>query len=78
MFIVKELVPLSFVKHKFSKILFLKQNPWLNFPSRQKFIRHDLLPRIAKMTKEMFVSPSLVSYNTCIVRFDLWMFEGRC
>jgi hypothetical protein len=36
MFIVKELVLLSFVKHKFSKILFLRQNPWLNFPSRQK------------------------------------------
>lgn len=42
MFIVKELVFLSFVKHKISKILFLRQNLWLNFPSRQKFLRHDL------------------------------------
>jgi hypothetical protein len=28
------------------------------------------------MTKERFVSPSLVSYNICIVSFDLWMSKG--
>jgi hypothetical protein len=28
------------------------------------------------MTKERFVSPSLVSCNTCIVSFDLWISKG--
>jgi hypothetical protein len=28
------------------------------------------------MTKERFVSPSLVSCNICTISFDLWMSKG--
>ncbi len=75
LFIAKELVPLSFVEGPFFRRLFLRQNPWLTFPSRQK-LKHDILPRIAKRTKERFVSPTLHSYNTCTVSFNLWMSRG--
>ncbi len=35
-----------------------------------------ILPRVAKKTKENFVSPSFASCNTCIMSFDLWMSRG--
>jgi hypothetical protein len=76
LFITKDLhvLLLSFV-HFFFKRLLLRQNLQLNFPSKQK-LEHDLLLRIVKMTKERFVSSSLVSCNTCIVSFDLRMSKG--
>jgi hypothetical protein len=39
-------------------------------------LRHDILPRIAKRTKERFVSPTFDSYNTCTVSFNLWKSRG--
>ncbi len=68
-------MPLSFVEAPFFKRLVIRKNPCLTFPSRQK-LKHDILPRIAKRTKERFVSPTLHSCNTCIVFFNLWMSRG--
>jgi hypothetical protein len=41
LFIIKELVPLSFDEVLFFRRLVLRKNPQLNFSSRQKF-KHDL------------------------------------
>jgi hypothetical protein len=68
-------VPLSFVEAPFFRRLVLKQNPWLTFPFRQK-LRHYILPRIAKRTKERFIFPTLHSCNTFTVSFNLWMSRG--
>ncbi len=47
LFIAKELVPLSFVEAPFFWRLVLKQNPHLNFPSRQVLvIVNEILPKI--------------------------------
>ncbi len=42
---------------------------------KQKF-KNKPLSVITKQTKEMFISPTLHSCNTCIVSFDLWMSRG--
>jgi hypothetical protein len=68
-------MPLSFVEAPFFRILFLRQNPYFNFPSRQ-LLREGLLPRLAKKTKENFVFPSFASCNTCTISFDLWLSRG--
>ncbi len=36
-------------------------------------MKHDILLGIVETTKERFVSPTLDSYNTCTISFDLWM-----
>jgi len=49
--ITKELVPLSLVESPFFRRLIPRQNLWLIFLFMQK-LRHDILPRIVKRTKE--------------------------
>jgi len=61
--VVKKLAPLPFVEAPFFKRLVLRQTPCLNFPSKQ-VLKEVLMPRVAKKTKENFVSPSLASCNT--------------
>jgi len=68
-------MPLSFVEAPFFRRLFLRQNPYFNFPSKQ-VLREGLLLRVAKKTKENFVSPSFASCSTCTMSFDLWMSIG--
>jgi len=68
-------MPLSFVEAPFFRRLFLRQNPYFNFPSRQ-VLREGLLPRVAKKSKKNFVSPSFASCSTCTMSFDLWMSIG--
>ncbi len=58
--IVKKLVPLPFVEAPFFERLVLRQTFLLNFPSR-RVLKEVLMPRVAKKTKENFVSPSLAS-----------------
>jgi hypothetical protein len=53
--IAKKLVPLLVVEATFFRRLIIRQNPWLNFPSRQKF-RNELLPIIIEQIKERFFS----------------------
>jgi hypothetical protein len=75
MLTTKELVPLSFVETPIFKKLLWRQNPRLNFLLKQMF-KHDIVLRIIEMTKERFVSPSLMSCNICTIPFDLWMSRG--
>jgi len=65
-------MPLSFVEAPFFRRLFLRQNPYFNFPSKQ-VLKEGLLPKVAKKTKENFVSPSFALCSICIMSFDLWM-----
>jgi len=72
LFIAKELVSLYFVEALFFMRLILKQNSRLNFPLRQVLV-NDILPRMAKLTKDKYVYWSLESCHSCIVSFHLWM-----
>jgi len=63
------------VEAPFFRKLVLKQNLYLNFPSKW-VSRNDLLPKVAKKTKENFVSISFASCNICTMSFDLWMVKG--
>jgi hypothetical protein len=72
LFITKELVFLSFVEVRFFKKLIQRQNPQLNFPSKEKF-KNELLLMITERTKKTFVYLALQSCNTCTISFDLWM-----
>jgi hypothetical protein len=74
LFIVKDLVPLSFVKAPFFQRLILRQNPCFNFPFSRVLVNEVLLTSTEKM-KENYISSTLESYNTCMVSFDLWMFR---
>ncbi len=72
LFIVKELVPLSFVEAPFFRRLILRQHPCFNFPSSWVLINEVLL-KITKKMKEKYIFSTLESCNTCMVSFDLWM-----
>ncbi len=69
-------MPLSFAQAPYFKRLVLRQNSQLNFPLKQQLKDVNLLLRMAKRTKEKFVSLTLDSCITCTSRFDLWMFQG--
>jgi hypothetical protein len=74
--IAKELVPLSFVETPFFQRLVLKQNPHLNFPSRQVLV-NEILLKITKKTKKKYIFSVLESCNISIVSFDLWMSRAK-
>ncbi len=75
MFIAKKLM-LSFVEAPFLKKLILKQNPCINFPSRRILV-NDILPRMAELTKDKYVSSLFESCHSCIVSFDLWISRAK-
>jgi hypothetical protein len=63
------------VEAPFFRKLVLKQNLHFNFPLK-RVSRKGLLPKVAKKTKENFVSISFASCITCTMSFDLWMLKG--
>ncbi len=72
LFVVKELVSLSYIEAPCFGGLLLKHNPCFNFPSKQVFV-NEILHRIIKKTKEKHVYSTFESCNSCIVSFELWM-----
>jgi hypothetical protein len=76
LFIVKELVPLSFVEAPFLRTLIFKQNPHFFFPSRHQLMNHILL-KLAKKTKTNLIFEVLEACDTYTLSFDLWMSKGR-
>jgi hypothetical protein len=54
--------------------LVLKENLHFKFPSKRVSTK-GLLPKVAKKTKDNFVSISLTSCNTCTMSFDLSMLK---
>ncbi len=74
--ILKEFVPLSFAQATYFKRLVLRQNSQLNFPLKQQLKDVNILLRMAKRTKEKFVSLALDSCITWTSSFDLWMSQG--
>jgi hypothetical protein len=74
--IAKELVPLSFVEVPFFRRLVMRQNPCLVFPSRQALL-NNILPRLAKQTKERFILSTLKSCHSCTISFDIWISKAK-
>jgi hypothetical protein len=64
------MVPLSFVEAPWRLVMRKKFNLkfWFKW-----IIVNEILPRMVEKTKEMYISSSLESCNSCTVSFDLWM-----
>jgi hypothetical protein len=70
--IVKNHLPLQFVKNSWLKILSMHLFPRIIFPSKKKFV-NELLPGLVEKTKQLYVLPILVECHFAITSFDVWM-----
>jgi len=73
--IVKNNLPIQFVKSMWLKCLIFCLFPKLNFPSRRQFSQ-DILLGLVEKTNELYVLLALVECYSTTTNFDLWMFEG--
>jgi len=73
--ILKNHLPLQFVKNVWLKHLVLQLCPHVQFLFRI-FFSQIILPKLMEKTKKTYVLPLLNECYCVIVNFDLWMFKA--